>query len=1144
MGYRIGGWAQRQIKNLNTALYFGAVAALVFSSSVALMSVERVQAAGDDVVINELSANGTEWVELYNTSSTDTVSLSGWKMTELSNPDSNATENSTSLSDSLGPNNVKAFDISNLNNDGDTVSIYNGSVDSNNLINRVDYGDQHDDNNDGTSETDSDTGSIGRATDGSSNWTTFSNPTENSSNTPATNSTETTPIPATRLHNGGTQVSNVVFSDDEGQATLDMQYQVDKDDYIIGAAKTDLGAQNPGPNGNQDRGYGEVVAERPDNTNISHYERTVIYNHPNNSDSPITWTTNGQVKEWNGHQGENFYVNVAKNTQSDGSGKWLPYAAHTDNVTIDWYNGEPTSDSSTKVASDTFSINISDNTQCEPANQLGDGSGRVENITENETFDTIQDAIDDCDTNDQTGDRDTSVAGNGTYTENVNIDKQVTVKSQNGPSSTTIKGQVGIESSNVQLRAFEITGSEADGTGVNVKGDYSDIHIFFNQIHDVGLNSQDDAEGIILNGGSDITIRGNEIYNIEASAESPEGILIGNNGNTTSNVRIDGNNEIYNIEGGPGAFGVLVNGDSSGLLVLNNTIRDVNADSYAVGLGLDENTANARIKTNDFSNFGGSGSATAVSVNNRDENGPNGNNEGNTVTVKYNNFLFNQPAVGVSYDLDSDGGAPYGSTNNLLDAEENYWNDQQGPSDSLGNGESDSSGALATPNVNYTPWLCNEYSGEENPETTTDGSCEPPSQPELKFPGNGDILNSDDLYIDWSDSSDDETSQNQITYEYRLYLKNPDENPNADVRYSEDYTGTTRHPAQGFASGTREDTYFWEVRACDEANNCSDWTEASKFIVDNTAPDTSWDAAGPVLAANDTPAFRGSSNDDQSDITNVELRIEDNLGKQVQDWLSVSASDGNFNATPDSALNDGTYTFLARGTDSAGNTETAPAELMVTIDTTGPGAEAGANQTVTGSQSTELDGTTNANDDVSFSWQQTAGQGNTSFGSRNSEDTTVSVSSFGTYTFELTVTDQAGNSDSDTVQVTFEEEEDAGETDDGTTTNNGNGTQTAGDDDPALIAANQQFAQGQVLAAQDQDAGQDQQEGDTEDGQENGDVLQTTDQPNGQQDDQATADEDGQDGSDWWAQWWLWLAIILALLATGYYLYSRRQQSA
>jgi hypothetical protein len=111
----------------------------------------------------------------------------------------------------------------------------------------------------------------------------------------------------------------------------------------------------------------------------------------------------------------------------------------------------------------------------------------------------------------------------------------------------------------------------------------------------------------------------------------------------------------------------------------------------------------------------------------------------------------------------------------------------------------------------------------------------PPTIPQLTFPNNNQHLNANDLYIDWNHSSDNNTSQDDMLYEYRLYSKNPNIYPSAGY-FSVIYSGTTRHPSTGFASGTGEYEYWYTVQAIDQAGNESGFAPYRRIVVDNTAP--------------------------------------------------------------------------------------------------------------------------------------------------------------------------------------------------------------------------------------------------------------------------------------------------------------------
>lgn len=156
---------------------------------------------------------------------------------------------------------------------------------------------------------------------------------------------------------------------------------------------------------------------------------------------------------------------------------------------------------------------------------------------------------------------------------------------------------------------------------------------------------------------------------------------------------------------------------------------------------------------------------------------------------------------------------------------------------------------------------------------------EAPTTPAPLFPANGGDLNSSELYIDWGESTDDVTEQSNIVYEYQLYLENPDTNPGATIRYSKEYTGTTRHPESGFASGTPEDTYFWRVQACDESGLCSDWSDVREFTIDDSEEGGGTEPEASLVITN--PATNGQVLGTETNTFNAEYNDYDDVEDEV-----------------------------------------------------------------------------------------------------------------------------------------------------------------------------------------------------------------------------------------------------------------------
>src|SRR3989338_8302497 len=116
-------------------------AAFIFSLLPSVSFISFAASPGD-IIINEFVSDGDEWVELLNISDDD-VSLSGFKLSELENPQTVPTEILLlELSGTIPAGGILVFDIlgAKLNNEGDSIALYNGEIDPANLWQRATYG--------------------------------------------------------------------------------------------------------------------------------------------------------------------------------------------------------------------------------------------------------------------------------------------------------------------------------------------------------------------------------------------------------------------------------------------------------------------------------------------------------------------------------------------------------------------------------------------------------------------------------------------------------------------------------------------------------------------------------------------------------------------------------------------------------------------------------------------------------------------------------------------------------------------------------------------------------------------------------------------------------------------------------------------
>jgi hypothetical protein len=100
-------------------------------------------------------------------------------------------------------------------------------------------------------------------------------------------------------------------------------------------------------------------------------------------------------------------------------------------------------------------------------------------------------------------------------------------------------------------------------------------------------------------------------------------------------------------------------------------------------------------------------------------------------------------------------------------------------------------------------------------------------------------------------------------------------------------------------------------------------------------------------------------------------------------------------------------------TDNAGNTEFD--EFTLIWDTVIPSVNAGPNATVnaTYTQNATVNDSAPSSGIATYNWTQVSGPGTVTFGTPDTEDTTVSADTDGTYVCKLTVTDSAGNTEFD-----------------------------------------------------------------------------------------------------------------------------------
>lgn len=196
-------------------------------------------------------------------------------------------------------------------------------------------------------------------------------------------------------------------------------------------------------------------------------------------------------------------------------------------------------------------------------------------------------------------------------------------------------------------------------------------------------------------------------------------------------------------------------------------------------------------------------------------------------------------------------------------------------------------------------------------------------------------------------------------------------------------------------------TYTATLTITDEDDNEATATK-SVTVKDTTAPEADAGANETTVSQDETVDLDGSgSTDEYSSVERYEWDTDGNGAiNETGEKPTVSYDEA------------GNYTVRLYATDSAGNTGTDTVNITVE-DTTDPVADAGENVSATAGERLTFDGT-NSSDNVGldeFEWN--FGDGNTTTGA----SVTHNFSSTGSYDVELTVTDLAGNAQTNNLTV-------------------------------------------------------------------------------------------------------------------------------
>ena len=308
----------------------------------------------------------------------------------------------------------------------------------------------------------------------------------------------------------------------------------------------------------------------------------------------------------------------------------------------------------------------------------------------------------------------------GTYNENVTVNRSVTINGaqagnrfdQRAPGGESVVNGVTpsggvavfqIDASDVTIDGFTIKNAVNSGAayGVAVRAGGNDAAIL-NNIFD-GINTPDPggngtAQAVYLTAGGpdNVNIQDNEMKNIHSN-RSAKGVLLGDNGGTdpSQNVQVKGNSMHDITSDTRGAYGVSVanvgGGGTTGLKVLANDINNLNGVGWVHGVGLEGNTPGVIVMDNSFSALNtGALDRTAVWFE--------ANPSFAGAIVQNNNFDVTPAAFGIAVQPSLVTANPSGTVSGTC----NWWGSPSGPTAASNPG---GTGAQVSAGVTYNPWL-------------------------------------------------------------------------------------------------------------------------------------------------------------------------------------------------------------------------------------------------------------------------------------------------------------------------------------------------------------------------------------------------------------------------------------------------------
>lgn len=295
-----------------------------------------------------------------------------------------------------------------------------------------------------------------------------------------------------------------------------------------------------------------------------------------------------------------------------------------------------------------------------------------------------------------------------------------------------------------------------------------------------------------------------------------------------------------------------------------------------------------------------------------------------------------------------------------------------------------------------------------------------PALPVHEFPGNNAFINMNDFWFEWSDAS------GATKYETQ-YSQDPATGSNGafvSVAWTGDYQQIQPTTSKAHSVGANG-TWYWQVRAIDDAGNKSAWTAPWKLTIDMVAPS----APALSLRAGSTDLVSGGFTNSYTVKALWNAPAGEPVAYDYKYWntIATSAHNGEANAWFNNGLSgtelegvfnqgEGTHYIQVRAIDAAGNKSAWSNTFEITYDSTAPSVTLDSSNTV-GNVITPVITVNDTNGPLTYNWS--GSNPGVTLSATNVLTPDFTVTTDGTYAYDVTVTDRAGNTTTKTFTFSY-----------------------------------------------------------------------------------------------------------------------------